>query len=76
MTWKKVSGAKGYEIFTSDSENGEFKKATTVKKNAAKGTVKKLKSGSTVYFKVRSYTEKDGKKEYGEFSEVKKAKIK
>lgn len=76
VTWKKVSGAKGYEIFTSDSENGEFKKAATVKKNAAKGTVKKLKSGSTVYFKVRSYTEKDGKKEYGEFSEVKKAKIK
>ncbi len=76
VTWKKAAKASGYEIHVSSSENGKYKKAATVKKNAAKGTVKKQKSGSDVYVKVRAYTEKGGKKVYGEFSAAKKVRVK
>ena len=76
VTWKKAAKVSGYEIHVSSSENGKYKKAATVKKNAAKGTVKKQKSGSDVYVKVRAYTEKGGKKVYGEFSAAKKVRVK
>ncbi len=76
ITWKKVSGASGYEIFTCKTKNGKFKKAGTIKKNAAKCIVKKLKSGSVIYVKVRAYTTSGGKKTYGDFSKVLEVKVK
>ena len=57
ITWKKVSGAKGYEIklatnrkFTKNKRTFKVKKGTSTSK-----IVKKLKSGKRYYVKLRAY---------------------
>ena len=75
LKYKKVSGAKGYEI--SYSTDKKFKKAVT-KKNTAKTsyTISKLKKGKTYYVRIRAYKiDSTGKKVYGKYSSVKKAKV-
>ena len=75
LKYKKISGAKGYEI--SYSTNKKFKKAVT-KKNTAKTsyTINKLKKGKTYYVRIRAYKmDSTGKKVYGKYSSVKKVKI-
>ena len=54
LKYKKVSGAKGYEI--SYSTNKKFKKVVT-KKNTAKTsyTISKLKKGKIYYVRIRAY---------------------
>lgn len=72
LTWKKMSGAAGYEIQYSTSK--KYKKATKVKVSKSKKayTIKKLKSGKKYYVRIRAYkTYKDasGKKQtvYGKW---------
>ena len=75
LKYKKVSGAKGYEI--SYSTDKKFKKAVT-KKNTAKTsyTISKLKKGKIYYVRIRAYKmDSTGKKVYGKYSSVKKVKI-
>ena len=75
LKYKKVSGAKGYEI--SYSTDKKFKKAVT-KKNTAKTsyTISKLKKGKTYYVRIRAYKmDSTGKKVYGKYSSVKKVKV-
>ena len=75
LKYKKVSGAKGYEI--SYSTDKKFKKAVT-KKNTAKTsyTISKLKKGKIYYVRIRAYkVDSTGKKVYGKYSSVKKVKI-
>ena len=75
LKYKKVSGAKGYEI--SYSTDKKFKKAVT-KKNTAKTsyTISKLKKGKTYYVRVRAYkVDSTGKKVYGKYSSMKKVKV-
>ena len=75
LKYKKVSGAKGYEI--SYSTDKKFKKAVT-KKNTAKTsyTISKLKKGKTYYVRIRAYKmDSTGKKVYGKYSSMKKVKI-
>jgi hypothetical protein len=68
ISWKKVSGATGYQVYYSSSSNGKFKKLGTVK-NKTKLT-KTFKNKKTHYFKVRAYSTSSGKKTYGSFSKV------
>lgn len=78
LTWKKVSGAKGYEIYRSRKKNGDY----TLLKRIKKGKTKKWsaniqETGTTYYYKVRAYvTNADGKRVYGKFSKVKSLQIK
>lgn len=76
LKWKKVSGAKGYQVYY--STNKSLKKAvkkTTVKKT--KITIKKLKKGKTYYAKVAAYVnDSNGKKLFGKKSAVVKVKVK
>ena len=75
LKYKKVSGAKGYEI--SYSTNKKFKKAVT-KKNTAKTsyTISKLKKGKIYYVRIRAYRmDSTGKKVYGKYSSMKKVKV-
>ena len=75
LKYKKVSGAKGYEI--SYSTDKKFKKAVT-KKNTAKTsyTISKLKKGKIYYVRIRAYKmDSTGKKVYGKYSSVKKVKV-
>lgn len=74
LTWKKVSGAKGYQISYSTSKKFQKKKQLFAKKTSA--TLKKLKSGRTYYIKLRAYRLQNGRKFYGKWSKVKKVKMK
>ena len=75
IKYKKVSGAKGYEV--SYSTDKKFKKSVT-KKNTTKTsyTIKSLKKGKTYYVRVRAYKiDSAGKKVYGKYTTVKKVKV-
>lgn len=76
ISYKKVAGAKGYEIVYSTSK--KFTKKTTGKIRTTKNsyTIKRLKKGKTYYFKVRAYKlDKQNKKVYGPYSKAKKLRI-
>lgn len=63
LNWKKVSGAKGYEIQYSYKSNFSGAKKITVKNgNATSQTVKKLIGKKKVYIRIRAYyNDKNGK---------------
>ena len=75
LTWKKVKGAAGYQVYRSMRKNGKY---VCVKKNlkAAKYTDKKLKKGKTYYYKVRAYKKVSGKTITGAYSAIRKVKVK
>ena len=75
IKYKKVSGAKGYEI--SYSTDKKFKKSVT-KKTTSKTTytIKSLKKGKTYYVRIRAYkVDSTGKKVYGKYTSAKKVKV-
>ena len=75
LTWKKVKGAAGYQVYRSMRKNGKY---VCVKKNlkAAKYTDKKLKKGKTYYYKVCAYKKVSGKTITGAYSAIRKVKVK
>lgn len=72
VSWKKVAGAYGYEIYRSKKENGRYTLKERVTATGQKEKVKlNHKDGKTFYYKVRAYTKNaDGTNVYGEFSEA------
>ena len=77
VSWKKVSGASGYEVYRSDSKKGTYKKVATTKKGSTVSYKnKKLKKGTTYYYKVRAYRTVGKKKVYSSYSSVVSAKAK
>ena len=73
ISWKKLTGAKGYQICYSTSKKWKGKKQKLVSKN--KAFIKKLKKKKTYYFRVRAYRLEGTKKAYGAWSNTKKIKI-
>lgn len=78
LTWKKIKGVKGYRI--SYSTTKKFTKKTTktvsVKANATKKTISKLKKGKTYYVRIRAYKlDSAGNKIYGKWSTVQRVTI-
>lgn len=77
ISWKKVSGASGYEVYRADSKKGTYKKVATTKKGSTVSYKnKKLKKGATYYYKVRAYRTVGKKKVYSSYSSVVSAKAK
>ena len=74
VKWKKVTGAKGYQL--QYAMNKKFKKKKSVQTKKTKYTIKKLKKKKTYYIRVRAYKMNGRKKVYGKWSTVKKVKIK
>ena len=74
VTWKKISGAKGYKI--QYATNKKFKKARSKTTAKTSYTIKKLKKKKTYYIRVRAYTLDGKEKVYGKWSNVKKTSIK
>ena len=76
LTWKRDKKADGYQICC--STNKKFKKGVRrilVKKNkTVTKIVKKLKSRTVYYVRIRSYKTIDGKKVFGSFGKAKKVK--
>lgn len=77
LTWKKVKNATGYEVYQSMKKNSGYKKVKTITQNK-KVTYKagKLKKKKTYYFKIRTYRKAGGTTYYGNYSNVKKMKVK
>ncbi|MCB6994532.1 hypothetical protein LI177_13680 [bacterium 210820-DFI.6.37] len=68
-TWKKVKGAKGYEVYRATKAKGKYKKVKTIKNGkTVTWTNKKLKEGKNYFYKVRAYKLVKGKKQYSKFS--------
>ena len=72
--WKKVKGAKGYQL--QYALNKKFKKKKSIQTKKTKYTIKKLKKKKTYYIRVRAYKMNGKKKVYGKWSKVKKVKRK
>lgn len=75
LTWKKMSGVDGYEIYRSTSKNGNYKKIKTV--SAGKKSYKNsgLKTKRSYYYKVRAYKRVNGRVFYSSFSPKKKVRM-
>ena len=76
ITWKKVKGANGYELYRSTKKNGKYVKIKTIKKpNTVKFTDSKLKKKKQYYYKIRAYKILNGRKYYSPFTGKKGVKI-
>lgn len=73
VKYRKVT-ADGYDIQYSISS--KFKKKKTASSTSGSATIRSLKKKKTYYVRVRAYRMYDGKKMYGQWSAVKKVKIK
>ena len=73
VTWKKVSGAYGYSLYRSTSEDGDYLRIRSTTGNTWTDT--KLQTGKTYYYKVRTYKYVNGKRVYGLFSPAKSIKM-
>lgn len=71
VTWNKVAGASGYEIYTATKENGSYKQeAILASGKIVKKILGKLSKRHSYYIKVRAYRNVSGKKVYGAFSNI------
>ncbi len=68
ITWNKVSGANGYEIYRSYSKNGQYTKIKTTSKTTY--TDKSNASMVKCYYKVRAYKKEGTCKKYGNFRTI------
>lgn len=76
LSWKKTKNAGGYVVYMK-SGKGKYKAVKTITNGKTISYTKKnLKKGKTYYFKVRAYRKVNGQKVYGNYSGVKKIKIK
>ncbi|MBQ6495723.1 MAG: S8 family serine peptidase [Firmicutes bacterium] len=77
VTWKKISGANGYQVLYSTSPYMDNAKVVNVKGGSKKAkTIKKLKKNKRYYVQVRGYKNKYGSKYLGNQSKIKSAKVK
>lgn len=78
LTWTKVTGANGYEIYRSTKKSKGYKKIKTLNGNKKVTYIdgKGLKKKKTYYYKVRVVKKVGGFKYYSAFSNVKKIKKK
>ncbi len=68
VSWKKLSGVSGYQVYYSTSKSGKYKRLTSTKSTSY--TQKKIKLGATRYYKVRAYKKVGKSYVYGAFSPV------
>ena len=70
-SWKKVKKAKGYQIKIAKNKKFKGTRTINVKRNTSKYTIRKLKSGTKYFVKIRAYTKVGKKKVYGKWSKIK-----
>ncbi len=68
ISWGKVSGATGYEVYQYNSSSKKYTKVDTTKSTSYTKTG--LTTGTTYKFKVRAYKIASGKTTYSDFSSV------
>jgi len=76
ISWSKVSGATGYQIYRADKKTGTYKNIKTITSETTTSyTDKKLKNGKSYYYKIRAYKTVSGSKKYSSFSNVLSKKV-
>ena len=74
LSWKKVSKAKGYQIFGSQEKDGEYSRIKTVTAGKTKNIQIRRKKNEVTYYKVRAFVKGIQKKRvYGKFSAARSA---
>ncbi len=68
VSWNAVDGAAGYQLYRATAAAGPFNGIKTLTTNSFKDT--SVSSGSTYYYKVRSYRTVGGQKVFSTFSAV------
>lgn len=77
LTWKKVSGASGYQIQRYSPSKKKYVTVKTITKGSTVSyTNGSLKASTTYKFRMRAYKQSGGKKTYGSWSSVKSVKTK
>ena len=74
ITYKKVSGVSGYQIYMSTKKKSGYIKIATLSSKKSSYTKGKLKKGKKYYFKVRTMKKVSGKYRYSSFSKVRSIK--
>lgn len=73
LTWNRIGGVSGYEVFRSTSSKGSYKKIATV--SGTTYTNRNLSRNRNYYYKVRAYKKIGNVKYYTSFSAAKKARL-
>ncbi|MCC3867427.1 GH25 family lysozyme [Terrisporobacter mayombei] len=68
VSWNKISGAEGYEVYRLTSKNENYSKITTINLSYIHTNLTKNK---TYYYKVRAYKIVNSKKVYSSYSSIK-----
>ncbi|MBR2422009.1 MAG: fibronectin type III domain-containing protein [Oscillospiraceae bacterium] len=68
LSWQEINGAAGYQVWMLDGDNWGIVKSIT--DGSTNYTKYDLQSGTAYQFKVRAYTDVDGKKTFGAYSEI------
>ena len=68
VSWSKVEGATGYQVWRSTSANGTYSCLGTVTTTSKTST--SLKKDTTYYYKVRAYYEVNNTKSFTDYSSV------
>ena len=77
LDWNAVNGAEGYQIWRAESGTGNYAIAKTMKEGGITTYTNTGLAGGKVYdYKIRAYTEKDGKTTFGEYSAVQSIRVK
>lgn len=77
ISWSKVSGASGYEIYYKKSASAKYKKLKTVNNaNIRVCTVRGMKSGDRAYFRIRAFRNNGSKKVYSSLNPLKVITVK
>lgn len=69
LTWKKVKGASGYEVYRYNKKTKKYVRLISVKGTSCNNI--KLKADTTYVYKVRAYITANNKKYYGAFAKAK-----
>lgn len=70
VSWKKVNGASGYEVYRANSRNGTYKRVATVSASNSTFTNKSLTSGKTYFYRVRAYNTVNSARKYSSYSSI------
>lgn len=71
LSWEKVKGADGYVVYYKTKKSADLKEFASFKSNIYGCYHTNLKENRTYYYGICAYTMVNGKKVYGEMSEVK-----
>ena len=75
ISWQKMSGASGYDIYKSSSKDKGFTKLKSVSSSTGKIIDSNLSTGKDYYYKLRAkYTGVDGKTKFSKMSAASNAK--